>query len=81
MNKRVAMLVMGALVTAGAMSGCTPTKFQNCDEVHKTYKGGIARPGYHQVGMVTKYSPKVDQALYDANKGLDRDKDGVACEA
>ena len=63
------------------MTGCTPKKFANCTEVHKTYKGGIAKPGYKQVGMVTKYAPKVDLALYNANSSMDRDKDGVACEA
>jgi hypothetical protein len=81
MKKRAFLLTIGAIAAVGAMTGCTPTKYQNCDAVHKVYKGGIAKPGYHQTGMVTKYAPKVDQALYDANKGLDRDKDGVACEA
>ena len=79
--KRTVVFVVGVVMVVGAMTGCTPKKFANCTDVHNTYKGGIARPGAHQVGMVTKYSPKVDQALYDANSGMDRDKDGVACEA
>ena len=79
--KRALVLSAAALAIVGGATGCKPQKFQNCDAVHKVYKGGIARPGAKQVGMVTKYVPKVDQALYDANSSLDRDKDGVACEA
>lgn len=79
-TKPIAAAMLGAALAVGSMTGCTPKKFPNCTEVHKVYPGGIAKPGYRQVGMVTKYTPKVDQALYDANKGLDRDKDGVACE-
>ncbi|OKO87778.1 YhjA [Geobacillus proteiniphilus] len=31
-------------------------------------------------GGKTRYKPYVSKALYDANKRLDRDKDGIACE-
>ena len=79
--KRMMIFVIAAIMIGGAMTGCTPKKFKNCTEVHQTYKGGIAKPGYKQVGMVTKYAPKVDLALYNANSSMDRDKDGVACEA
>jgi len=81
MKKRALVLAVGAIVAVGSMTGCTPKKFANCTDVHKTYNGGIAKPGYKQVGMVTKYAPKVDLALYNANSSMDRDKDGVACEA
>jgi len=79
--KRTFLLCIGAVAITVAATGCTPKKFANCTDVHKTYAGGIARPGYHQVGMVTKYVPHVDLALYNANSSMDRDHDGVACEA
>lgn len=31
-------------------------------------------------GGKTKYAPTVNAAVYNNNKGLDRDKDGIACE-
>ena len=69
------------VVWAFASAGCAPAKFANCAAMHSTYKGGIARPGAHQTGMVQQYAPYVNQAAYDVNAGLDRDHDGVACEA
>ena len=55
--------------------------FANCTEVHKVYKGGIARSSkVKNKGGATKYKPFVSQALYDANKKSDRDKDLIACE-
>jgi hypothetical protein len=79
--KRTMLFAVAAVTTVAALTGCTPRKFANCTEVHTVYKGGIAKPGAHQTGMVTKYAPKVDLALYNANSGMDRDHDGVACEA
>lgn len=55
--------------------------FKNCTEVHKTYKGGIARYSTTKnKGGKTYYKPYVSKSLYDANKRLDRDKDLIACE-
>lgn len=75
--------IVAAVAVAGFMftsAACAPAKFKNCTEMNKTYAGGIARPGARQVGMVQKYDPYVNQAAYDANKSMDRDNDGVACE-
>ena len=55
--------------------------FANCKEVNKVYKGGVARSAtVKNVGGKTKYKPFVSQAIYDANKKSDRDKDLIACE-
>lgn len=57
-------------------------KFKNCDAVHKKYPHGIAKVGYKNKGGSVKGKPFVNNKLYAAQpKTLDRDKDGVACEA
>ncbi|MET0692550.1 MAG: excalibur calcium-binding domain-containing protein [Propionibacteriaceae bacterium] len=84
-----AVLVSGALLLGVPLLSATPAEaaaktFKNCTEMHKTYKGGVAKPGAKDKrpnGGHAKYSPKVSKALYNANKKSDRDKDGIACEA
>jgi len=59
------------------------TAFPNCTAMHATYKHGVGRAGAHD--HVTSGQPVTtffsSTALYNANTKLDRDKDGVACEA
>lgn len=55
--------------------------YANCKELNKVYPGGVARSAsVKNKGGKTKYKPFVSQALYDANKKSDRDKDLIACE-
>ena len=55
--------------------------YKNCTELNKDYKGGVVRSSSGKnKGGKTKYKPYVSQALYDANKKSDRDKDLIACE-
>jgi uncharacterized membrane protein len=57
--------------------------FKNCTDMHKTYKGGVARRGAHDHrtgGGHARYAPKVSTVLYNANSKMDRDHDGIACE-
>ncbi|WP_429372704.1 excalibur calcium-binding domain-containing protein [Paenibacillus sp. DS2015] len=55
--------------------------YKNCTELNKVYKGGVARSSsVKNKGGKTNYKPFVSQALYDANKKSDRDKDLIACE-
>ena len=59
---------------------------RNCTELQKTYPHGVGRA--NAVDRVTSGRPvttwKKDTKAYDAamraNRGLDRDRDGVACE-
>jgi Excalibur calcium-binding domain len=59
------------------------TVYANCTALHTTYQHGVAGTGARD--HVTSGTPVtsffVSSALYDANTKLDRDKDGVACEA
>jgi excalibur calcium-binding domain-containing protein len=62
--------------------GAAARSFKNCTALHKSYPGGVARPGGHQKPGQPKLKkkPYVNAALYKANSSLDRDKDGIACE-
>jgi hypothetical protein len=58
--------------------------FTNCADMHGTYKGGVAKPGakdHRKNGGHARHLPYVNAALYAANIRMDRDKDGIACEA
>ena len=59
------------------------TRFANCTAMHHVYKHGVARSAAaanHQV-RAGYGRPVVKPAVYAANSGSDRDKDGTACEA
>ena len=78
-------LALGVLAPATAADASTPKHYANCTAVHKVYSGGIAKQGVKYNTVSGKHKPlkgkvKFDTALYTANKALDRDKDGIACE-
>jgi hypothetical protein len=81
------------VVTAAKVQTKVPTttakKFKNCTALNKTYPGGVAKNSKvhntktvagHKVRAKSTHKPKVSASLYKANSGLDRDKDGIACE-
>lgn len=81
MRKLIAVTICLGLLTAfPSTSNAAAKKFKNCTELNKVYPGGVALPGAVNAGGATKQEPKYDKALYTANKSLDRDKDGIACE-
>lgn len=56
-------------------------KFKNCTQLNKVYPGGVAmNASVKNKGGKTKYKPAVAPSIYNTHKGLDRDKDGIACE-
>ncbi len=64
-------------------------KYKNCQALNAKYPGGVAKSAKATntktakgklVAAESNYQPKVNKSLYAKNKGLDRDKDGVACE-
>jgi hypothetical protein len=56
-------------------------KFKNCTALNKVYPGGVAEKQYLiNENRGTRIPPKVSSKVYKENKGLDRDKDGIACE-
>lgn len=80
--KRIAILAGLALVLAApATSAPQATNFKNCTALNKVYRHGVGRFGArdHTSGTpVTNF--KHSNRLYRVNRGLDRDKDGIACE-
>jgi hypothetical protein len=79
MHKLIIAVLCGMLLMTPVVHARVVT-YRNCTELNKVYKGGVARPGAKNKGGKTRYTPFFNQALYDANKSRDRDKDGIACE-
>ena len=77
-----ALLGLGAWGVRPASAATRYTTYKNCTEMHKRYKGGVARVGARDVRASgrARYKPYVNTGLYNANKKSDRDKDGIACE-
>jgi hypothetical protein len=81
----VAAIALAAMATSAAPATAVPAKWKNCTTVQKTYKHGV---GKVKAKDKTSSKPvttfKRSNSLYaqamKANKGLDRDKDGIACE-
>lgn len=89
--KKIGFAIMSLMLVASFSVSAAPTPtdaaavkvktYENCTAINKVYKGGIARNSkVKNKGGKTKHKPFVSQALYDANKKSDRDKDLIACE-
>jgi hypothetical protein len=77
------LLVGVGITTAAEANAVTKVPvYKNCTAMHAKYKHGVARKGAHD--KVTSGKPVttfyVSTTIYNANKKLDRDRDGVACE-
>jgi hypothetical protein len=86
---------MFALPTAGASSAVAmrstdpapstvlgAPSFDNCDQMHRRWQYGVARSrraARRQV-RTDHYRPRVSRSGYLANRSLDADDDGTACE-
>ena len=62
-----------------------PALYKNCTALNKKYAHGVGRVGARDKttgDAVTNFkrSSKIYKLAMSYNKGLDRDKDGVACE-
>lgn len=69
--------------TTAAPPPAAVATFANCTDMHGTYPHGVGRSGAvdHTSGSsapVTTFH--VSTSLYNANSGMDRDRDGIACE-
>lgn len=76
-----ATLALGVSAVAPSSADAATKSFKNCTELNKSYKGGVAKDAkVKNKGGKTSYKPYVSANLYNANKSMDRDKDGIACE-
>jgi len=68
-----------AAVTA---SGAIPRVYKNCTELNKKYPHGVGRVGARDKSKSGEPVTTLRRSnrLYELNKGLDRDKDRIACE-
>lgn len=77
--------IASAPVPAAAAAVARPStvKYPNCKKLNKKYKHGVGKKGAKdkvsgRTKKVTNF--KKSNALYAANRHLDRDSDGIACE-
>jgi Excalibur calcium-binding domain len=84
-----AALTAGVMVWSGvpfvAAAGAVAAPWKNCTQVNKRYPHGVGRAGARDKTSGTPVTTfKRSNALYRTamrnNRGLDRDKDGIACE-
>jgi Excalibur calcium-binding domain len=91
--KKLGLLVTGALVllaTAlapglGAAGGAIPYRWKNCTIVNKRFPHGVGKLRAHDKTSGTpvttfRRSTLIYLRAMRYNRGLDRDKDGIACE-
>lgn len=89
--RRVAALAASAAVLALPLSSTTVSAeaatgvYKNCTAFHKKYAHGVGKAGAKDKTSskpVTNFkkSTKIYKTAMSKNKGLDRDKDGIACE-
>ena len=81
--KAVVVTVAAAVVVTTSPVGADagPRVFANCTAMHKVYKHGVGKRGAHDHTSGTPVTNFYrNNALYYANKKIDRDKDGIACE-
>ncbi len=77
------MSVAIGVAAAPPSSAAQPTRFKNCTALTKVYKHGVGQKGAKD-RVRGKSKPvrtfTVNNAAYAANRHLDADRDGVACE-
>ena len=87
MKKKIALIsiLLSTLFIQNAQA-IPEKKFKNCTALNKVYPAGVAEKSTsvnkNKAGVLQKSKkvPKVSSKIYKENKGLDRDKDGIACE-
>jgi hypothetical protein len=79
------VLLLAACASAGTARAAMPALYKNCTALTKKYPHGLgkttARDKTSGVPVTTfKRSTRLFNVAMSYNKGLDRDKDGIACE-
>ena len=78
-----ACLAMGGVGVASASGSVdvAAKTFANCTKLNRVYPHGVGKPNAVDRTSGTKVTTfKRSLALYRANSGSDRDRDGIACE-
>ncbi|MFM1784314.1 MAG: hypothetical protein RLZZ579_591 [Actinomycetota bacterium] len=62
-------------------ASAAPKKYKNCAQLNEIYAGGVSKSSKAvNKGSKLKFEQTINSKVYELNKGLDRDKDGIACE-
>ena len=74
------LTVLGTAMSLSALAAPAEaaTHFKNCTAMHHAWPHGVAVSA--RASRRDGHGAPVRPAVYRANKGSDRDKDGVACE-
>ena len=81
----VALTVISVALAAGTAEAATPPLYKNCTNLNKRYPHGLGKLGARDKTSgepVTNFkrSTRLYRIAMSYNRGLDRDKDGIACE-
>jgi hypothetical protein len=74
-----ASTALAVVAAVAAPSDAAARTFRNCTALHKVYPHGVAKS--RAAAKAHGWEAKVSASLYKANKKMDRDRDGVACES
>jgi hypothetical protein len=79
----VALSVVAGLGLIGP-AAAGPRTFKDCNSLNAVYVNGVAKSAKAAASPVPRWikirPPLVDANTYAANRKLDRDNDGIACE-
>jgi Excalibur calcium-binding domain len=81
----VVAIIAGLGAQAAGAASAVPLRWKNCTQVNKRYPHGVGRVGARDRTSGTPVTTfRRSNLLYRTamryNSGLDRDKDGIACE-
>jgi len=80
---RLSLFIAAAFVLAAPTQVFAAKHYANCTALNKVYPHGVGRVGARDHVSGSSRPVRnfyVSNALYSANSGSDRDKDGIACE-
>ncbi len=81
MKRLLAIVVAISFLAVPTASLGAPTAYKNCAALNQAFPNGVAQTAkFKNLGKGPIATPKVDAKVYLANKKLDVDKDGIACE-
>lgn len=80
------VLPLSAVVVTAPSADAATGIYKNCTALHTKWKHGVGKAGAHDKTSGTPvtnflHSTKQYNTAMNKNSGLDRDKDGIACEA
>ena len=93
LSTRLGLAAAAAAAVVVPLAGAAPAHasatgiYRNCTALHTRWQHGVGRAGAHDHTTsgdpVTNFfhSTRAYKRAMNHNKGLDRDKDGIACEA